>query len=334
MCWPALGVLLAFTAVAHAADLPGSSTNGWHTWRVPVVEDGPELCCFRWNSGSASQKHCNLDDGRGSGFATSNDGRFPADEIQIYAWMDAGTATKIRVLSAQCPVTSQSEITDLGVTEANASIEWLQPYVTGRSATSNDAIIAVALHAGDQARRLLIQTANGDTHNSTASANWDTHKDIRETAVFWMGQARIEETAADLRNIMFGDQMPDIREHAAFSYSQSTASDRTEVLIRQGNEDPDPGVRSQAWFWLAQTEAPESDRAMLAALVSDNEAEVREGLVFALSQLPEKRSVDALTGILDDHKVPLETREQALFWLAQSESDAAFEYVERLLTEK
>jgi len=241
-----LCLLSAYSAVVSSADLPGGDVDGWHTWRVDVVDSAPELCCFIWNMGAATQKSCNLD-GRHGGFSSSDDNPFPSDEVQIYALMNAGAATKIRILSSQCPVTSDAPITDLGAVDGADSIDWLARYFAPHSEVSDEAITAVALHAGDAARRLLVDTAK-------SAAN----EENRETAIFWMAQARIDETAADLREIMFGDRNADIRQHAAFAYSQSSATDRAAMLIRQGKEDRDKEVRSQALFWLAQSGTEEA----------------------------------------------------------------------------
>lgn len=317
----ALLFLLLVNAAASSADLPGSDVDGWHTWRVEVVDAAPELCCFAWNSGVATKKRCNLD-GRRGGFSSTNDSHFPSDAVQIYASMSAGAATRIRVLSSQCPVSSDSPITDLGTVAVGDSVAWLQRYIVPHAEVSDEAITAVALHAGDAARRLLVATAKSDTNEEN-----------REAAIFWMAQVRIDETAAVLREIMLDDRSADLRQHAGFAYSQSTAADRDAMLIRQGKEDRDAEVRSQAWFWLAQTAADESEREIRAALSSERDAEVREQAVFALSQLPAARAVPALVDLLEDRRLDLAIREQALFWLAQLESDEAFEYVERLLTD-
>ncbi len=59
---------------------------------------------------------------------------------------------------------------------------------------------------------------------------------------------------------------------------------------------------------------------------------MREDAVFALSQLPDGRAVPALGEILEDRSLDMDIREQALFWLAQDESDEAFEYIDRILS--
>jgi HEAT repeat protein len=316
-----IAAILTCTSIAGAAELPVGNESGWHSWRVAAVDAAPERCCFTSHNGDAAKTRCNLD-GRHGSFVADQVDAFLADEVQVYALLDSGVPTSIRVLSAQCPVTSDSAINDLGPVDTDASVSWLKQHVSGQPAIASDAIAAVALHAGDTARELLVDTARSNAA-----------EDLRETAIFWMGQARIGETAQDLEKIMFSDNSPDIREHAAFSYAQSSAQNRVELLIRQGRQDKDPDVRGQAWFWLAQTEDAQSERQIRQALTEETNAEVREKAIFALSQLPEDRAAAALSSILQDRRFDQNLREEALFWLAQTESDEAFAYIEKLLSE-
>jgi HEAT repeat protein len=303
------------------AEIGGLGEDSWHTWQVQAVEGAPEMCCFSWRSGSATRKQCNLD-GRNGGFNSSNDSATSAESVQVFALMKAGVATRIRVLSTSCPVSADSEITDLGPIEADDSVDWLEQFIPGGDDSGSDAIAAIAVHEGRKARNVLLDTAKPGND-----------QDTREEAIFWMAQVRLDETAADLRKFIFDDENTDIREHAAFAYSQSSAADVSDVLIQQGRNDDDPDVRSQAWFWLAQSEADESEAAIHDALLNDRNEDVREEAVFALSQLPEDRAVKALASILEDRQLSMDIREQALFWLAQTESDEAFEYIDRLLSD-
>jgi hypothetical protein len=90
-------------------------------------------------------------------------------------------------------------------------------------------------------------------------------------------------------------------------------------------------IRKSAMFWLAQTGAGESEAVIRQAIANDPDHDVREEAVFALSLLPEERAVDALTAVLRDRRLQREVRENALFWLAQSESDRALAVIEGLL---
>jgi HEAT repeat protein len=122
--------------------------------------------------------------------------------------------------------------------------------------------------------------------------------------------------------------------HAAFALAQSSAPERTELLIRQGREDRDADVRGEAWLWLAQTGASESEAAIFAALREDPSEDEREQAVFALSELPDERAVGSLTQIVRDARMDRAIREQALFWLAQSDSDEAYATIDALLSQQ
>jgi HEAT repeat protein len=143
---------------------------------------------------------------------------------------------------------------------------------------------------------------------------------------------RGQEGADITASVLFSDKNSDVREHAGFSLSQSEAPRATADLIRAGNTDPDSEVRAQAWFWLAQMGAPEAENAIFTALRKETDDDVRERAVIALSQLPDARATKALIAVAEDRSMSREQRRRAVFWLAQSESDAAQTYLEQVLT--
>jgi hypothetical protein len=313
-------VLLCWTNdESMAAKLDALAADGLYTWRVASTEEAPAWCCICWTRNSPVAGACDLDR-RDANYGVSE--KFPAtgEEMQIYVLIESGKAQRIRVLSPQCLVASRREVVDLGAVDVDESLAWLKGHVTTPATVSTDALAAIAVHKGSAALRILISMADaGPT------------MELRKDAIFWMSQARITESAGDLEQLMFRDGSAAIRQHAAFSLSQSTAPNRSDALIRQGREDRNPEVRAQAWFWLAQTGASRTEEAIQWAIANDPDNEVRKEAVFAMSQLPGERAVDALFAVLGDRQLPREVREQALFWLAQSGSDRAFEYLERLL---
>jgi hypothetical protein len=302
------------------AQISAMTGDGWHTWRVAAHASAPEMCCFRWSNGNITRRGCDLDSRHG-GFSTSSDGEYASDEVQVYALIDGGELKELRALSSSCPVSSDSDIVDLGPVTPDESLDWLEPFVEANGDHAGDALAAIAVHDGARAGRMLLD----------ASASSD--EDLREDSVFWMAQVRVDEMADAIKSFIFDDPDPDMREHAAFAYSQSEADDTADILIRQGRTDDDPEVRTQAWFWLAQTEAPESETEIIRAIRGDRDEDVREEAVFALSQLPDDRAVRALAEVLEDRALDMDIREQALFWLAQDDSDEAFEYIDRILSD-
>jgi hypothetical protein len=305
--------------------------DGWYTWQVAAVDNAPSWCCVDWNRGRSTAVACDLDRNHFNFGNIGNFGNFgdnaddgsrvpDVGEVQVYALINDGKAARVRAMSPACPVESRGPITDFGRVEPTASLGWLKHQV--RDDDSN-ALAAIAVHRGPEALAFV-----------TDLALHEQDTELREEAVFWLGQVRIAESRATIVELMFGDRDPDMRTSAAFSLAESAAPDRTELLIRQGREDRDTEVRGQAWFWLAQTGAPESEAAIFEALRNDPSADAREDAVFALSQLPDERAVGSLVKIVQDARMEREIREQALFWLVQSDSDEAYETIDALLSKR
>ena len=106
----------------------------------------------------------------------------------------------------------------------------------------------------------------------------------------------------------------------------------TRLLLDTGRADRDPENRTDAIFWMAMTAVDNSEDEIKRAIANDPDSDVRERAVFALTLLPNERSTNGLVDVLENRRIELNLREEALFWLAQSESDDAFEYLSNLLT--
>jgi hypothetical protein len=128
----------------------------------------------------------------------------------------------------------------------------------------------------------------------------DARGETRQQAVFWLAQVRGQEGADITSSVMFGDKDPDVREQAAFALSQS--------------------------------KTPRAEADLTRLLNTDKDDDVREGAVFALSQLPDERATRALIATAENRSLARELRKKAVFWLSQSESDAAQTYLEKILT--
>lgn len=313
----ATGALLA-AAWAGAADLPGPAADGWYAWEVAAVEGLGERCCYQGRWDRRMTRHCDLEARSGNYMVDSESS---TDEIRIYALLRDGNLARLQSLSPECPVTANAPLSNLGRVETDASLGWLQRQLEPATKLDSEIVAAIAAHRGQRAAAFLVQTARG---------TGDTAR--RRDAIFWMAVARGRELGAEVERLMFEDPLPEIREHAAFAWSQSDVDDRAAALIRLGGSDQNPGVRGHAWFALALTEAADGESAINRAIALDPSAQVREQAVFALSQLPEQRAVKALIEVLENKSLDFEARQRALFWLAQSDSDLAYDYVDRLLS--
>jgi hypothetical protein len=90
-------------------------------------------------------------------------------------------------------------------------------------------------------------------------------------------------------------------------------------------------TRQHALFWLAQRGSADADSVIVASLRNDPDGGVREHALFALSMLPDDRASRSLIAAAEDRSLSREQRKRALFWLAQSESPMAQDYLDRVL---
>jgi hypothetical protein len=300
--------------------------DGWSSWQVGAVDAAPDWCCWSDDRSfrDSSRMSCRLD---ASSQSYGSRDHATTDTVRIYAHTAGGKFDRLRVLSTTCPVETATPIQDFGRAADDDSARWLLNLATQREGANtrrhdeDDVLAALAINRGDVARDGLAGIARNDARIET-----------RKQAVFWMASMRGREGADITSSIMFTDWNADIREHAAFALAQSAAPRATADLIRLGNTDRDAEVRAQAWFWLAHTAAPEAESAIFTALRKETDAEVRERAILALSRLPDERAATALLTIAEDRSQARELRKRAVFWLSQSDSDAALTYLEQVLT--
>lgn len=102
-------------------------------------------------------------------------------------------------------------------------------------------------------------------------------------------------------------------------------------LKKLARGDARADTRQHAIFWLAQRASADVEGVISATMRQDPDGGVREHAVFALSMLPEERATKALIAAAEDRSLPREQRKRALFWLAQSETDGAQRYLDKIL---
>jgi len=90
-------------------------------------------------------------------------------------------------------------------------------------------------------------------------------------------------------------------------------------------------VRKASLFWVGQEAAGVVTEGLArVAMDEEEDQEVREAAVFALSQRPADEGVPILMEVARTAKEP-ETRESAMFWLAQSDDERVYAFFEEIL---
>ncbi len=148
--------------------------------------------------------------------------------------------------------------------------------------------------------------------------------DLRENAVFWLGQRQSPEAVEALESVLFGG-VPELQEKAVFALSQHGSSRAMELL--RGvvvDKNVHPETREQAIFWLGQ-EGSSDDVELLMDMYGQLESsELKEKIIFAVSQNSHRDGDEWLLGLARNAREPMGLRKNALFWVGQEgDIDAA-----------
>jgi HEAT repeat protein len=102
------------------------------------------------------------------------------------------------------------------------------------------------------------------------------------------------------------------------------------ALVELARGGPWADTRGQALFWLAQRAGAEARAAITRAIEEDPETDVKRQAVFALSEMPPDQGDPLLIDLARRHRNPA-VREQAFFWLGESEDPRALRFFEEVL---
>jgi len=285
--------LLLLTAAASAQNVPA---DGWIAWQVPVPGDVRIGC---WDH---------------DGFSIMNESG--SGEMIVVARLKSGKITTLRGYDRDCAPKTDAQRLNFDV---NASLDYLARHIDD---PADERIVAIiAMHESPRVEPLLERFAGKDHRG-----------DVREQAVFWLGQRGGEAGFRFLRDLVRGgDESRELRKKAVFAISQSPVAGATAELIDLARNNRSSEIRREAIFWLGQKAGEKAAAELRRAVDEDPDDDVREHAVFAISQLPRDRAVPLLIDLVKHHK-SARVREKAMFWLAQTNDPRALDVIEEILT--
>jgi HEAT repeat protein len=276
------------------------------------------MCCLEGGHGRRTGATCDLDSRSWSFNASDDVKNGPGETLAVYARVSGGKVDRVRALSSWCPASTKTPIRELAGVTPDESVAWLAHYAESGKPEAEHGSAAIAYHAVPSA-----------THALAGLAEPGRARDIRESALFWLGQRRGADGLALVERFATRDADPEIREHAVFVLSEAHDGEGYARILSIAGTDADEEVRSKALFWMAQMHDPRAAADITAAIRRDPSDEVREQGVFALSQL-DKGADQALIAIIRGD-FPRSAKEKALFWLGQSGSDEALAFLDEVL---
>ena len=167
------------------------------------------------------------------------------------------------------------------------------------------AIHALHEHGSAPAAALLLRLAESA----------QTPEQVREQAIFWIGQRESQENADFLRSLFAKTDSDDLREKILFSLSQMRGFGNDRWLLAIGLDTQNSAdLRGHAIWTAGQAGIPGSELVTVYDRLSD--PEVKEKLIWVMSESRDRAATDKLIEIAqrDPNR---EMRKKALFWLGQ-----------------
>jgi tetratricopeptide (TPR) repeat protein len=177
----------------------------------------------------------------------------------------------------------------------------------GDQAIKEKALFAVSQQSGTRPQQILRDYALRESEPS----------DLREKAIFWLGQRRSTENMEFLRTLYGRLNNQDLKEKVLFSLAQQPGMGNDRFLMDIAvNPKEDIELRKKAIFWAGQS--GEAIPGLIALYDRMPDSEMKEQLIFVYSQRQsDSAAMDKLFSIARSEKDP-ELRKKAIFWLGQS----------------
>ena len=183
------------------------------------------------------------------------------------------------------------------------------------------AIFAISQRGGDARAMEILRSYATRT---------DVPTELRSNAIFWIGQNSAAGGADYLIDLYPRLNDAELKENALFAVAQSGgARARTWLLERVRDPSESVEVRKNALFWAGQTgSVPTADLRALFDSFAD--AEMREQIIFVAAQRGSAEDIEFLMEVAREADDP-ELRQNAIFWLGQSDDPRVAEFLLSLL---
>jgi HEAT repeat protein len=178
------------------------------------------------------------------------------------------------------------------------------------------ALFAISQHGDEAAVKVLRSYAE----------RTDAPKELREKAIFWIGQSQEAGGPRYLMDLYGRLQDPDLKERTIMAVAQGGGDEaRSWLLARATDRSESVDVRKNALFWAGQTGALGADE--LGKLYRSLDApELKKQVIFVASQEDEKGAVDFLMDVARTEK-DKDLRQNAIFWLGQSKDPRVADFL-------
>lgn len=214
------------------------------------------------------------------------------------------------------------------------AVFWLSQVNSPRSTAALESLLVTSQDRAVQEKAIFSLSQQNRPEARQALRNYasrdDAPEDLRDNAVFWLGQSNDAENLAFLQGLYGKVRSEELKERILFSVSQSprVSGDWFAGVARNTNEPIE--LRKKALFWMGQRGGTTGTE--LAALYdSFSDREIKDQMIFVLSQRGKDRTaVDKLFDIVRNEP-DKELKKKALFWLTQTNDPRVTEMLSKIL---
>lgn len=218
------------------------------------------------------------------------------------------------------------------------AIFWLAQTGSARAAAALDSILRTTSDAQIQKRALFslaqMNAATAGPILRTYAGRADVDREVRDQAIFWLGQSGNAEHAGFLQELYARERDDQIKERILFAVSQMPRRSGAEygqwLASIAANQSEPLKLRKNALFWAGQSGAPLTGIIQAYERIPDRE--MKEQAIFVLSQRREREATDKLLEIARTER-DAHLRQRAIFWLTQRNdprvADLLLEILER-----
>jgi HEAT repeat protein len=179
------------------------------------------------------------------------------------------------------------------------------------------ALFALSQQSRDERARTALKRAAEDERLT---------QDVREQAIFWLGQSNIVDLDW-FKQLFQKTRDPEIRNKITFAVSQHSSAEASTWLLNVAKDKTyDTDVRKQALFWLGQRRSTTMDMLQSVYDQSKGDDEMQEQVIFVVSQRSDPAAIDKLIEIAKNDP-NVEMRKKALFWLGQKHDPRARQFL-------
>jgi HEAT repeat protein len=183
------------------------------------------------------------------------------------------------------------------------------------------AIFSLSQKSSDPRARAALQRAAEDDKMD---------EDVREEAVFWLGQGSIVDLDY-FKSLFQKSRSVELRKKITFSVSQHSSPAATAWLVDIAKDRQyDIDVRKDAIFWVSQQSRVDMDAIQGVYDSAKGDLDMQKQVIFVYSQRRESSAVDKLMDIAKNDP-RIENRKEALFWLGQKNDPRVAKFLRDLI---